>query len=83
MVTGRASLTAVADLAAQGVTIAGIAARLGLAGDLVEAMVDELARLGLVEVTPTGLPRTSCTSCAPSPICAACPLATEAARRPQ
>lgn len=76
MVTSRASLGDVADLVARGVTTRGVAARLGLAPDLAEAMVAELARLGLVEVTQTGVPRAACTSCAPSPACAGCPIAS-------
>lgn len=75
MVTPRASLATVADLVARGVTTRGIAARLGLAPDLAEAMVEELDRLGLVEVTASGIPRTPCPSCGPSPSCAGCPLA--------
>ena len=75
MVTPRTSLGDVADLVAHGVTTRGVAARLGLAPDLAEAMVGELERLGLVEVTATGVPRAACTACAPAPSCAGCPLA--------
>lgn len=74
MVSRRTSLGDVADLVARGVTTQGVAARLGLAPDLVEAMVGELERFGLVEVTPTGVPRAACSSCAPAPSCAGCPL---------
>lgn len=73
--TGRASLSEVAHLVADGVTTDGVAARLGLAPGLAEAMVAELSRLGVVQVTATGVPRASCTACHPSPSCAACPLA--------
>jgi hypothetical protein len=75
VVTGRASLSEVAHLVADGVTTDGVAARLGLAPGLAEAMVAELSRLGVVQVTATGVPRASCTACHPSPSCAACPLA--------
>jgi DNA-binding transcriptional regulator LsrR (DeoR family) len=74
VVSGRASLVEVAHLVADGVTTSGVAARLGLAPGLAEAMVAELNRLGVVQVTATGVPRTSCTACRPSPSCAACPL---------
>ncbi len=70
----RADLSAVAELLAAGVTVDGVAARLALPRDLVEAMVDELDRLGVVAVTPTGLPRVACTSCSPAPVCRGCPL---------
>lgn len=75
MVSRRTTLEDVADLVARGVTTRGVAARLGLAPDLVEVMIGELERLGLVEVTPTGVPRATCSSCAPAPSCAGCPLA--------
>lgn len=70
----RTSLEDVAELVARGVTTRGVAGRLGLAPDLVEAMVGELERFGVVEVTPTGVPRTACSACAPAPSCAGCPL---------
>ncbi|MCV2396301.1 hypothetical protein OEB99_18475 [Actinotalea sp. M2MS4P-6] len=70
----RADLQAVAALVAAGSTTGSIAARLGIAPDLAATMVDELARMGLVEVTPTGVRHEPCTSCAPSAACRGCPL---------
>jgi DNA-binding transcriptional regulator LsrR (DeoR family) len=75
VVTSRTSLAAVAGLVADGVTTRGIAARLGLPPDLAEAMVGELDRLGVVEITASGVPRTACGTCSPAPTCAGCPLA--------
>lgn len=70
--TGRADLSAVADLVAAGSTTASIAARLGIPDDLAEAMVDELDRLGLVRAG--SVLATTCGSCAPSHVCHGCPL---------
>ncbi|HEY3436327.1 MAG TPA: FeoC-like transcriptional regulator [Actinotalea sp.] len=74
------TLEAVAREAAGGATAGTIAARLGAPADLVEAMLAELVRSGVVADTPT------CTSDPSSgapcevvtPACAGCPLAAGA-----
>ncbi|HQY32974.1 hypothetical protein [Actinotalea sp.] len=74
-VGGAASLVRIVARARRGTTVPGIAAGLGLAPDLAALMVDELGRLGVLEVAERTV--ASCAGCAPAvgPGCAGCPLA--------
>lgn len=65
------TLVDVLQCARDGATTAQIAARLGLAPDLADVMVDHLRRLGVVDLARAGCldgPEAG-------PACAACPLA--------
>lgn len=69
------SLTRVVDRAQRGATVPGIAAGLGLAPELAALMVDELGRLGVLELADRSV--ASCAACPPAAAraCAGCPLA--------